>query len=240
MKRLAAGLARPDFAPDAATLDELRLCSPFLEPEQVSTIVRSAVTATMYGHNRAGLLGAVLRGRSTEEAEAAAKEVDQVTTSATRGLPEEAADKEARSNVLMQALGSLGDAPYGVYEPFLHRLGTAGTYICKVPPQFTGSLSRMPQRARDEFCRIALSTDLSTVAHTYQDANAQQMFFALKFVSTPEQEAVFDKVKSVYDSTPSRQRMMAIQYMPGAASRDPVFEGIDSATREKWKGLFAS
>ena len=36
MKLLEADLACPERKPDAATLRELRLCSPFLEPEQVA------------------------------------------------------------------------------------------------------------------------------------------------------------------------------------------------------------
>jgi hypothetical protein len=248
-------------------LAELRQHSKQLEQGDILALMSmDSSTADSY---RGRVLGAALSGRSAEEVENVAREIDKISAPDI-GLVPGLVGKRLRTYVVMNALSWLGDAPYSTYEPLLRRLKDSDAYIfvmisrespelhpnarVKFPMQFHEAFPTMPQRVRDEICRLALPADLSATKHK----NCWEMFQALPHLSRPEQQLVLDQVIRVTDHWNGvlaasrllgraghrdtlrrmRARWNARDFSPQEPENDHVLRELPDEVREEWSNLF--
>jgi len=230
------------YAINNKLLVEIRACAPFLTTTEAQSIVKMALTEGIYGFTKAPMLGALLSGCSDNEAEDAAEQLDALATQRPGDRPQDDADKIARGKVLVAVLGSIGIARLSLYEPFLARL-SSNDYDVNLNDSGVASLSdsfpNMPELVRDDLCAVMLDLERGDGPSLQKYANTLQMFFGLRFLSPPMQDAVFLKAKAIYEALPAgdKREEMVEEFCVGYRYRDEVFEGLSPSIRDKWKTL---
>jgi len=97
----------------------------------------------------------------------------------------------------------------------------------------------MPELVRDDLCAVMLDLERGDGPSLQKYANTLQMFFGLRFLSPPMQDAVFLKAKAIYEALPAgdKREEMVEEFCVGYRYRDEVFEGLSPSIRDKWKTL---
>lgn len=217
--------------------NELRKCSAFLAPEEVSYIAKTGLEEDRYGFSAACLLGPLLRGQPSDEAKRVANNLDQIKTQCTRLASQEEANKEARSEVLISILSEIGTASIDVYQPFLNCLGSDNYEVSNsLAAKLRMSLEDMPKFARDEICLTLLKKEQKNDENPGYH-NTFQMFLSIPHLSQAAQDAVFAKAKQTWEDFPSgnNKEDMARHFSIGNR-----IESMHPDARNKWRDLFSS
>jgi hypothetical protein len=222
---------------DTAVQNELRECSAFLAPDQVSYIVRAGLEGNDNGFSMACMLGPLLRGHPADEAERVANSLDQIQTKFNKGAPQEIANREARSEVLAEILSGIGSGSIDTYKPFLDRLGSDNFDISTdMVISLRNALEGMPGAIRDTICSILLGREQPKSEGTGYN-NTLQMFSSLHHLSPPVQDAVFAKAKEIFENFPLGRDKVWMAREFGFSANQIEFLAQDK--QDKWRTLFS-
>lgn len=194
MSTLSAAGAGP-LAPD---LVELHACVEHFSKDQFQFLVAMALRESEAGFEHTDLLGPLLNKSSRHDAEQIAQALDKMDAPLYAGDAPEQVNRDARGQVLVQALIDMGRPKHGdVYEPLMERLARSDDYAIKpfMLQQLHRHIERMPDAARDRICAALLDRDGGA---RERQLLAHEMFRLLPHLSSDAQDLVYDKTRDLF------------------------------------------